>query len=100
MITRKSTRFLFPGKAPVRDSRSGDYILKLANLLPVAVIAKINLADLAIVIGDAKLTVLQGEVIADKAKPEDYTITVSPEFEYSMPSYSFPVIRMRSRKNN
>jgi len=81
----------------VRDSKTGDYIMKLANLLPVTVNAKFNLADLAVITGDVTLTVLQGKVTDEKAKPESSTITVSPEFEYSLPAYSFSVIRMKSK---
>jgi alpha-L-arabinofuranosidase len=84
----------------VRDSKTGDYILKLANLLPVAVDAKINMADLPIGDGDASLTVLQGEVTSQNAQPESQSISVSPEFEYRLPAYSFSVIRMKAEKGN
>lgn len=80
----------------VHDSKTGDYILKLSNLLPVAVNAKINLADIQLVSGDADLTILQGEVADQKATPESKTIPVASEFEYSMPAYSFTVIRMKA----
>ena len=81
----------------VRDRKTGDYILKLANLLPVAVKAKINLSRLPVVKGDGQLTVLQGAVMDQKAKPESRKIPVSPEFEYSLSPYSFSVIRMKSK---
>ena len=80
----------------VRDAKTGDYILKLANLLPVAVNSKINLADLPIVAGEADLTILEGEVTDQHAKSENKTISVSNEFEYSLPAYSFSVIRLKS----
>ncbi|RKD91643.1 alpha-L-arabinofuranosidase C-terminal domain-containing protein [Mangrovibacterium diazotrophicum] len=80
----------------VRDAKTGDYILKVANLLPVAVNAKINLADLPIIAGDADLTILAGEVSDLHAEPENKTISVSADFEYNLPAYSFSVIRMKS----
>jgi len=80
----------------VRDAKTGDYILKLANLLPVAVNAKVNLADLPIAEGDAVLTILEGEVTDQHAKSENKTISVSADFEYSLPAYSFSVIRMKA----
>jgi len=80
----------------VQDRKTGDYILKLANLLPVTVNAKINLADLPVVAGDADLTILQGDVADPKAKPETKSVSVSSDFEYSLPAYSFSVIRMKA----
>ncbi|WP_238480279.1 alpha-L-arabinofuranosidase C-terminal domain-containing protein [Mangrovibacterium lignilyticum] len=79
----------------VRDSKTGDYILKLTNLLPVAVNSKIDLANLPVEAGEAALTVLQGEVTDEKAMPESSTIAVASKFEYNIPAYSFSVIRFK-----
>lgn len=81
----------------VHDSKTGDYILKLTNLLPVVVNMKIDLSLMPVAIGEAILIVLQGEINDEKAKPESSTISVVPEFEYSLPAYSFSVIRMKSK---
>ncbi len=83
----------------VYDSRTGDYILKLANLLPVSVETGIDLADLPIVTGEASVSVLQGEVSDRKAKPESRSVQVGGEFSYSMPAYSFSVIRLKTINN-
>ena len=79
----------------VHDSQTGDFILKLTNLLPVAVDAKINLADLPVAGSEAVLTILQGEPTDENARPSIKKLAVNPEFEYSLPAYSFSVIRMK-----
>jgi len=84
----------------VRESETGDFILKLTNLLPVAVGAKINLADLPVADSEADLTVLQGEPTDENARPVNSKITVSPEFNYKLPAYSFSVIRIKSTFEN
>ncbi|WP_167605661.1 alpha-L-arabinofuranosidase C-terminal domain-containing protein [Maribellus sediminis] len=80
----------------VFDRESGDYILKLANLLPVQINSTINLADLPVIEGDAELITLQGEVTDEKAKPVTSKISVSSEFEIEVPAYSLTVIRLKS----
>ncbi len=85
------------GSSLVRDSKSGDYILKLANLLPVSVSAKMILKDLPVVAGEASITVLQGDVTDGNAKPESSNIQVGPDFNYTLPAYSFTVIRMKGK---
>ncbi|MFV0376431.1 MAG: alpha-L-arabinofuranosidase C-terminal domain-containing protein [Mangrovibacterium sp.] len=88
------------GSSLVHDSQSGDYILKLANLLPVPVSANINLKDLPVAAGEASLTVLQGEVNDGNAKPETNNIQVAPQFDYQLPPYSFSLIRMKGAPGN
>ncbi len=80
----------------VYDSKSGDYILKLANLLPVSVHTEVDLSKIPIDFGDAQLTVLSGEVDDEKAKPEAKTIQIDKELTYTLPAYSFSVLRMKS----
>lgn len=82
----------------VRDNKTGDYILKLTNLLPVAVDTKIKLADLPEAEGEAVLTVLQGEPMDEDARPESRVITLGEPFVYKLPAYSLSVIRMKSRQ--
>jgi alpha-L-arabinofuranosidase len=81
----------------VRDGKTGDYILKLTNLLPVSVDTKIKLAGLPVAEGEGVLTVLQGGPTDEKARPENRTISVAPEFEFEVPAYSLSVIRMKAR---
>ncbi len=82
----------------VRDNKTGDYILKLTNLLPVAVDTKIKLADLPEAEGEAVLTVLQGEPMDEDVRPESRVITLGEPFVYKLPAYSLSVIRMKSRQ--
>ncbi|KOH44065.1 alpha-L-arabinofuranosidase C-terminal domain-containing protein [Sunxiuqinia dokdonensis] len=82
----------------VHDSKTGDYILKLTNLLPVSVDTKINLVGLPILEGEAVLSVLQGNPTDEKARPENRTISLGEPFEYNLPAYSFSVIRMKSKE--
>jgi alpha-L-arabinofuranosidase len=84
------------GSSLVYDSKSGDYILKLANLLPVSVHTEVDLSKTPIAFGDAQLTVLSGEVDDEKAKPEASTIQIDKELTYTLPAYSFSVLRMKS----
>lgn len=84
------------GTSLVHDSRTGDYILKLANLLPVSVSAKISLKGLPLATGQATVTVLQGEVNDGNAKPGCRLMPVGETFEYTLPPCSFTVIRMKA----
>ena len=80
----------------VHDSITGDYILRMANLLPVDVDAGISLAGLPVAAGQGQLSLLRGEVDDEHATPESFSVTVGPEFSYRMPPYSFSVIRMKA----
>jgi alpha-L-arabinofuranosidase len=80
----------------VYDSKTGDYILKLANLLPVEINAKINLNDLPVLENEAELIVLQGDLTDEKATPVSTSISVSSDFKYELPAYSLSLIRINS----
>lgn len=80
----------------VYDSHSGDYILKLTNLLPVSVNTKIDLSKIPVLTGDAELTVISGEVDDEKAKPKTSAVQTGKKLDYILPAYSFSVIRMKS----
>lgn len=80
----------------VRDTQTGDVVIKLVNMLPVAVKPTIRLADLNILSSSpATVHVLTGAPDDKKAKPVTSTMEVSNEFVYEMPPYSFTVIRAR-----
>lgn len=84
------------GVSVVRDEHTGDYIVKLVNLLPVEVASQVKLDGAALLNPTATKTVLTGD-------PKDKTArSVSSDFEvkgndfaYTMPAYSFTVIRIR-----
>ena len=81
------------GVSVVRDSGSGDLIVKLVNLLPVEVNADIclPLADGAVT---ARRTVLTGRPDDCLAKPSTDSLEVSGNFSYSIPAYSLTVLRI------
>lgn len=80
----------------VRDSKTGDYILKVVNLLPVEITSTMDVSDLPVVAGAAALTSFAGEVKDQKAVPVEGSIEVAPQFELSLKPYSFTLIRMKS----
>ena len=83
----------------IRDSRTGDLIVKLVNLLPVSVKTAVEFPGLAN--SSAVLHVLSGKPADQHAKPQESTINVSEKFDYEMPAYSLSVIRIPSQlKNN
>ncbi len=83
----------------VEDSNSGDVIVKLVNLLPSDVDAAIDLTGMDVAESEAILSVLKGTPDDKTAKPVESKISVSGNFEYTLPAYSFSVIRIKSNDN-
>lgn len=83
----------------VMDTQTNDLIIKLVNLLPVPVSSSIDLSDMHIA-GDTQslLTVMKGKPDDRNVKPEESKLTVSEQFEYELPAYSFSVIRVKTKK--
>ena len=79
----------------VRDSRSGDLILKLVNILPSATRTRIHLEDLAVAAPRAVKTVLSGELEDKNLKPRTSDCEAGQEFTCELPAYSFSVIRIK-----
>lgn len=83
----------------IRDSRTGDLIVKLVNLLPVSVKTALEFPGLAN--SSAVLHVLSGKPSDQHVRPQESTTNVSEKFDYEMPAYSLSVIRIPSQlKNN
>ncbi len=80
----------------VRDSKTGDYILKICNLLPVELHSKINLNGVPVQEGSATWQILTGKQDDEKAKPQSQSIVVGQTFDCTLPAYSFSVIRMKA----
>lgn len=78
----------------VRDSASGDVIVKLVNLLPVEVNTQVDLTGVGAVQPSAARTVLTGKP-GDTPLPVKDTMTVSDKFDCQLPAYSFTVIRIK-----
>ncbi|WP_281514623.1 alpha-L-arabinofuranosidase C-terminal domain-containing protein [Phocaeicola sartorii] len=88
------------GVSVVRDGKTGDMIVKLVNLLPVAVNAQVELPSLEGMDTTAVKTVLAGKPTDKQARPVSGTMEVSEKFGYELPAYSFTVIRINKNKNN
>ena len=57
------------GVSVVKDTRTGDYIVKLVNMLPVEVSAQVKLEDVVLTNPSATKTVLAGDPKDKGAKP-------------------------------
>ncbi len=86
----------------VKDDTTGDYIIKIANLLPVEVKSVTDLSTLPV--GDA---VAAGELLSgtpddENARPEAVSATLTTEgvLEYTLPPYSFIALRIANEKTN
>ena len=83
------------GTSVVRDSKTGDWIVKLVNLLPVPVKAKVEgLAQTEN--GKAVLQVLSGKPTDKNARPVKKDVSVTELSQYEMPAYSLSVIRIKA----
>jgi alpha-L-arabinofuranosidase len=85
----------------VKDDATGDYIVKLVNMLPVDVEANVTLDGVNLNAAKATKTVLQGEPADRDAKPvtTDFDLNAAAGgFGYVMPRYSFSVIRVAARQ--
>ena len=86
------------GVSVVRDGKTGDMIVKLVNLLPVAVNAQVELPSLEGMDTTAVKTVLAGKPTDKQARPVSGTMEVSEKFGYELPAYSFTVIRINKNE--
>ena len=78
------------GVSVVKDSRTGDYIVKLVNMLPVEVSAQVKLNGMSLTHPSATKTVLAGDPKDKGVKPvsSDFKLEGN-DFPYVMPAYSF-----------
>lgn len=88
----------------VRDTKTGDIILKLVNVTPFAMQSQINLAGLQSVKSMATRTVFSGNPADTNTfenprniVPQTSEIRVGKSFVYAAPPHSFTVIRMKTR---
>lgn len=80
----------------VRDSKTSDIILKMVNLLPAQVESAINLSALDIDGNEAEITVLKGRPADSNVLPEESKIQIPGKLAYTLPPYSFTVIRIKN----
>lgn len=82
----------------VRDTKSGDLIVKLVNYLPVVVKTNVQISGDEVYHKDATLIVLAGRPDDRNAKPVNSNIQVAQSFSLDLPAYSFSVIRISKAK--
>ncbi|MDD4637300.1 MAG: alpha-L-arabinofuranosidase C-terminal domain-containing protein [Bacteroidales bacterium] len=81
----------------VRDSKSGDVIIKLINMLPVSVKSTLNLEGLVSDASRTTKTILTGRPADKKLQPQVSEIKITSNYTYEMPGYSFTVFRITSK---
>ncbi len=83
------------GTSIIKDSKSGDVIIKLVNLLPVSVKTTVNCPGLPS--SEAVLNVLTGKPVDQNVKPVESKLKVSEKFDYELPAYSLNVICIKTK---
>lgn len=81
----------------VRDTGSKTVIIKMVNLLPVAVHMATDLGGISLAGKDAVKTVLQGQPADKNARPVTTACTVAKAFSTELPAYSFTIIRLPAK---
>ena len=80
----------------VRDSATGDLILKLVNITPFDTPVDMNLHQFDTFSADATVSTLCGQLRDREVKPQISTLSIdNPHFTYTLPPYSFTVIRLK-----
>ena len=79
----------------VKDTKTGDLIIKLVNMLPVKVDMNLEAGDLTGYNTNAECSLLTGKPADRDLKPATSEMIVSEKFDYSLPAYSFTVIRVK-----
>lgn len=82
----------------VHDKTSGDYIVKLVNLLPVSVKTKLDLSSLGNLETKVSYTCLSGRPEDKQLLPVTSTISLSEVVDKEIPPYSFSVFRFKKAK--
>jgi alpha-L-arabinofuranosidase len=81
----------------VHDSKANDLIVKLVNMLPVAVNTQVALKSAGDIQTQATKTILTGTPGDKKSKPVTETISVDNSFPCALPAYSFVTIRLKTK---
>ena len=85
------------GSSIVRDSKTGDVIVKLVNLLPVSIETDVRLPGMDGIQSSATRTVLAGAPETTPLPVTD-TIEAGTSFKQELPAYSFTVIRLKTQQ--
>ena len=79
------------GTSVVRDSASGDYIVKLVNFLPVPVVATVNMEPLGVKADKCDGVILSGNPDDGDVRPEAISVSLH---DLVLPPYSFLTFRV------
>lgn len=83
------------GVSMVKDEESNDFIIKIANLLPVEISFEESLSALGILDSDAQITVLSGSPDDKCTKPySEYVKIIDGILKFTSKPYSLSVIRI------
>jgi len=85
------------GSSIVRDSKTGDVIVKLVNLLPVSIETDVRLPGMDGIQSSATRTILAGAPETTPLPVTD-TIEAGTSFKQELPAYSFTVIRLKTQQ--
>lgn len=77
----------------VRDSKTGDVIVKMVNMLPVDVSTTLNTDGLISNHAKAVQSVLSGKPTDENARPVISSVSIAKQMPCVLPAYSFTVIR-------
>ena len=87
------------GVSVVKDEVTGDHIVKLVNLLPVEVSSTVKLKGIDLQNPSAVKTLLTGDPKDKQARSVTSAFDIGgTEFPYTLPAYSFTVIRIHENK--
>ncbi len=88
------------GVSVVKDEATGDHIVKLVNLLPVEVSSTVKLKGIDLQNPSAVKTLLTGDPKDKQARSvtSAFVDIGGTEFPYTLPAYSFTVIRIHENK--
>jgi alpha-L-arabinofuranosidase len=82
----------------VRDTKSKDLIVKMTNLLPVAVNVSVDLSGMTVATAGATKMVLQGNPAEKNANAAEEAFSVGEKFYSELPPYSFTVFRIKTNQ--
>lgn len=85
------------GHSLVRDAETGDFIIKIANLLPVEMDFTEDLSHVGIASAECKATVLVGNPDDECTKPQEKSVSISGgKLVLKVEPYSFNVVRIKA----
>ncbi|MFV0471937.1 MAG: alpha-L-arabinofuranosidase C-terminal domain-containing protein [Paludibacteraceae bacterium] len=82
----------------VKESKTGDYILKLVNILPTATNVEVEFDGSVYFQPTAEKSVLSGMPQDKKARPISEIIETGGSLKYTLLPYSFTVIRLQAKQ--